>query len=80
MKRQVMSSLERQRENMLRERDLNITNALDIPRRIKENIIDAKFACTVQSKNFSQTVPAGHTQKRRIIILFLQIIILFFLK
>lgn len=41
---------------MLREKDLNLANALDLVKRIKDAIKDAKTIPSVQSNEVSQTV------------------------
>lgn len=56
---------------MLRERDLNMANALDIVKRIKETIKDVKSLPTVQSNEVSQRVPTiGQKQRRKVILCF----------
>lgn len=56
---------------MLREKDLNLANALDLVKRTKDAIKDAKSIPTVQSNEVSQTVPTiGQIQRRRLIISF----------
>jgi len=41
---------------MLREKDLNVANVLDIVKRIQEAIKDAKSVAAVQSNEVTQTV------------------------
>lgn len=56
---------------MLRERDLNMANALDIVKRTKETIKDVKSLPTVQSNEVSQGVPTiGQKQRRKVILCF----------